>query len=66
MAGLLSRLEYPDDPSMWGSHEANYQVLFVPYRAVFPPGTLRFLRTGLGAAATRLVAGSVEAKTRTW
>jgi IS30 family transposase len=40
------RLDYPDDPSMWVSHEAIYQALFVPSRAVFAPGTHRSLRSG--------------------
>jgi IS30 family transposase len=40
------RVEYGDDPSMWVSHEAIYQALFVPARAVFPSGTHRSLRSG--------------------
>jgi transposase, IS30 family len=40
------RLEHPDDRSMWVSHKAIYQAVFVPSQAVSPAGTHRLLRTG--------------------
>ena len=47
------RVDFPDDPSMWVSHEAIYQALFVPARAVFPAGTHRSLRTGRSRRRSR-------------
>lgn len=40
------RLEYPDDPSMWVSHETIYLSLFVPARSPLPPRLTQRLRTG--------------------
>ena len=59
------RLEFPDDPMMWVSHETIYQALFVQGRWELRRELARCLRTGRAARRPR---GRMETRSRsgTW
>ena len=55
------RLEFPDDPMMWVSHETIYQALFVQGRGELRRELARCLRTGRAARRPR---GRIETRSR--